>query len=52
MVCIIPKLVPREISWRKGFVGGGSATEFLWPRHEGTETFPAAAHKSVPVTVG
>lgn len=28
MVCIIPKLVPRDISWRKCFLGGASATGF------------------------
>lgn len=29
MVCIIPKLVPREISWRKRLVGGALATGSL-----------------------
>ena len=28
MVCVIPKLVPREISWTKCFVGGASAIGF------------------------
>lgn len=51
MVCIIPKLVPREISWRKCFVGGASTTGSPWPRSEGSGLFPAA-HKSVPVTLG
>lgn len=34
MVCIIPKLEPKEASWRKHLVGGTSSAGFPWPRLE------------------
>lgn len=39
MVCIIPKLDPKETSWRKHLVGGTSSAGFPWPRLEGPSLF-------------
>lgn len=39
MVCIFPKLDPKETSWRKQLVDGSAAAGFSWARLEGRSLF-------------